>query len=457
MNDQDDLHDDLQDGLDPNLQQLYRQFSKEQPSAELDKKILAAAKITKPLHVQKKTHHWQAPFALAASVVLVSSVVLYLHEENPAAFDAKTESTQAPTTNMPRPESAPTEMAKPAVDDATITHNPANTNVLADNTDQKTAPNKAKDIPIIQPEKAQTASANALDDHLLTAQAEKKAEMTHRADQVAEANFANQAEKLVQANNIAKGQETQRAKVENDQSLAASPAPVPMIAAPVQQMQPQPEVAERHSIPASRLQNSNHASQQYSVANTESDKPFVEEKSSDAATMTSPTIPMNTGLLSGAAASIAKQRIKRDETTESTYANYAQSISAPVLSIEGVAMGMSRDQLVAQGVMCYVDVCHLDLSQPEQKTYWGILAQNAHLTAFLSHQVVTKLVLQQKNTQLDQVKTALSNVGIASQQSCIEEKGTLLISRQLGSNYLNVRSMGVGLSLAICQQTRLVK
>jgi len=108
-------------------------------------------------------------------------------------------------------------------------------------------------------------------------------------------------------------------------------------------------------------------------------------------------------------------------------------------------------------VMCYVDVCHLDLSQPEQKTYWGILAQNAHLTAFLSHQVVTKLVLQQKNTQLDQVKTALSNVGIASQQSCIEEKGTLLISRQLGSNYLNVRSMGVGLSLAICQQTRLVK
>jgi hypothetical protein len=79
-------------------------------------------------------------------------------------------------------------------------------------------------------------------------------------------------------------------------------------------------------------------------------------------------------------------------------------------------------------------------------------AQNGHLTAFLSHHVVTKLVLQQKNVQLNHVKTALSNVGIASHESCKEEKGVLLIGRQQGTNIFNVRSMGAGLSLAICQQ-----
>lgn len=446
MTDQNDLHNDLQDGLDPKLQQLYRQLPKEQPSAELDAKILAAAKITKSLSAQKKSHRWQAPFALAASVVMVSSVVLYLHEENPAAFDVKTESAQAPTTNISKPESTPTaEIAKPAVNSSTATNDHVNTNVLADNADQKTAPKKAKDTSIIQQEKLQTASTGILEDHQLTAQAEKKAEMTHRADQIAEANAANQAAKLVQANSIAK-----------EQLAAARPAPI--IAAPAPQMQPQVEVAERRTVQAGRLQDSNQVNRQLSAASAESDQPALLEKSNYApALAAAPSAHMSAGSLAGATMPMAKQRDKLDSRDEATTASDAQNISAPVLSIENIAMGMGREQLVAQGMTCYIDVCHLDLTLPKQESYWGILAKNAHLTAFLSRQVVTKLVLQQKNAQLNQVKTALSNVGIASDKSCIEEKGTLLIGRQLGTKVLNVRSMGMGLSLAICQQTRAVK
>lgn len=449
MNDQDDV--------DPKLQQLYRQLPKEQPSAEVDKKILAAAKMTKPLNAQKKSHRWQAPFALAASVVMVSSVALYLHEENPAAFDVKTELAQVPT---PMPEPAP------AVNSASTTKDTSeNTNVLADNANQKSTTQKTKDTSIISQEKVQVTTANALDNHQLTSQTEKRAEITHHADQVAEANFANQSTKLVQANNIAKEQDTSQEKTENNQLAAVPPAPAPIIT-PAPQIQQHPEIAEHRSVQASYLQDSSRANQQLSVASTESDQPVILEKSSNARALAAapiaatPSEPMSAGSLAGAAMPIAKQHDKldrsdnRDETIKS---NYAQNINAPVLSIENIAIGMSREQLVAQGMTCYIDVCHLDLSQPKQETYWGIPAQNAHLTTFLSHQLVSKLVLQQKNAQINQVKTALSNVGIASEKSCTEEKGTLLIGRQLGANIFNVRTMGIGLSLAICQHTQLSK
>lgn len=442
-------HDDLHDDVDPKLQQLYRQLPKEQPSAHLDAKILAAAKMTKSQPNLKKSPRWQAPFALAASVVLVSSVALYLHEENPAVFDVKTESpAQAPTTNISRSEPEPT------VNHAATTNNHASTNDLADNAPQKTAPEKAKDAPIIPQDKAQTITTNILDDRQLTAQAKKNAEITHRTDQIAESNFANQSTKSVQENNFAKEQEVQQAKVKIDQLAAAVPAP---ITAPAPQIQQQPDVAENRSLQASRFQDSNRANQQLSISSAESDQSVLLEKSNHARTLTaapmaaSPAAPIIAGSLAGAAMPTAKQRDKLNQRDEKTSADSAQNISAPVLYVENITIGMSREQLVAQGMICYIDVCHLDLSQPKQETYWGIPAQNAHLTTFLSHQVVSKLVLQQKNIQLNQVKVVLSNVGVASEKSCVEEKRTLLIGRQLGANLFNVRAMGTGLSLTICQ------
>lgn len=455
MNNHDDLHDDV----DPKLQQLYRQLPKEQPSAHLDAKILAAAKITKPQPTLKKSPRWQAPFALAASVVLVSSVALYLHEENPAAFDVKTESpAQAPVTNISRSEPAP------AVNNATTANNHTNTNVLADNAPQKTAPEKATDAPIIPQEKTQRATTNILNDRQLNAQAKKNAEIAHRADQIAEDNFANQSTKSAQENRFAKEQEIQRVKVENDQLAAAAPAPAPApITVPAPQIQQQPEVTENRPLQTSRLQDLNRANQQLSISSAESDQSVILEKSNHARSSTAtpmaaaPAAPINAGSLAGAAMPTAKQRDKLNHRDEATSANYAQNISAPVLSIENIAIGMGREQLVAQGMTCYIDVCRLDLSQPKQETYWGMPTENAHLTTFLSHQVVTKLVLQQRNVQLNQVKIGLSNVGIASEESCAEEKGTLLIGRQLGTNLLNVRAMGTGLSLTICQYTKSTK
>ena len=49
------------DDLDPRLQQLYRQLVKEQPSPELDAKILAAAQ-----QAIKKPSRWFMPFSMAA-------------------------------------------------------------------------------------------------------------------------------------------------------------------------------------------------------------------------------------------------------------------------------------------------------------------------------------------------------------------------------------------------------
>lgn len=65
-----------QDAVDPRLQQLYRQLPKEQPSPEVDERILTAAGVG-----AKKRLSWYVPFSMAASVVMVSSLVLYLAKQ----------------------------------------------------------------------------------------------------------------------------------------------------------------------------------------------------------------------------------------------------------------------------------------------------------------------------------------------------------------------------------------
>ena len=51
------------DDLDPRVQQLYRQLVKEQPSPELDAKILAAAQ-----QAIKKPSRWFMPFSMPNSI-----------------------------------------------------------------------------------------------------------------------------------------------------------------------------------------------------------------------------------------------------------------------------------------------------------------------------------------------------------------------------------------------------
>ena len=378
----------------------------------MDAKILAAAKITAPNQNQKKPRHWQAPFALAASVVMVSSVALYLHEENPTAFEAPVPTTQAPAV----------EMAKPAITNAPDF---ANAKPLSD---KKVASQKTKDAPIAKSEEAQTANADGFNNaNGLTALDEKKADSA----------------RSVQYSATAKEQEATQAKAETDKFTYSPSAPAAY--APAPQMQPQPEAAEMRPIQTGRLQDSNRANQQLLAASTESNKPAALEKSNSAPALAA--APMAAASMSLGAAAVSpmptvrqldKQSANRDEAT--ARADYAQNISAPVLSIDGVAMGMSREQLVTQGLTCYVDVCHLDLNQPQQAMYWGMPTQNAHLTAFISHHVVTKLLLQQKNAQLNTVKKSAIKRRHSKPTVMYRGKRNFVDrSRQLGANIFNVR------------------
>lgn len=62
------------DGLDAHLQQLYRQLPTQEPSSHIDQVILNAAKVKKM---------WHQPFALAATVVMATSLIWYWQAEQP--------------------------------------------------------------------------------------------------------------------------------------------------------------------------------------------------------------------------------------------------------------------------------------------------------------------------------------------------------------------------------------
>jgi hypothetical protein len=89
------------DGLDARLQQLYHQLPKQQPSATVDAQILAAAKL--------KTH-WHQPFALAATLVLTTSLIWYWQAEQPQQLEQAMSS--APMAKSIEPSVAETDTLK---------------------------------------------------------------------------------------------------------------------------------------------------------------------------------------------------------------------------------------------------------------------------------------------------------------------------------------------------------
>lgn len=66
------------DGLDTRLQQLYQQIPKEQPSQAVDSAILQAAQQS----IANKTY-WRPVWGIAASVVMMSSMVWYWQAQQP--------------------------------------------------------------------------------------------------------------------------------------------------------------------------------------------------------------------------------------------------------------------------------------------------------------------------------------------------------------------------------------
>ena len=73
---------------DRTLAQLYKKAAKENPSPELDRKILGYA-ASKHLPVQGNSHFgtgWKVPFSLAASVVLIFTILVQL-DQSPKPLD----------------------------------------------------------------------------------------------------------------------------------------------------------------------------------------------------------------------------------------------------------------------------------------------------------------------------------------------------------------------------------
>ena len=103
------------DDLDPRLQHWYKQLTKEQPSPELDAKILAAAQ-----QAIKKPSRWLMPFSMAASLVMVSSLVLYWAKQ-PEALQQATATSSSPEKRI-----AETKVTSPA---------PANEMVVEENSE----------------------------------------------------------------------------------------------------------------------------------------------------------------------------------------------------------------------------------------------------------------------------------------------------------------------------------
>lgn len=90
------------DGLDPKLQQLYRQLPKEQPSAELDAKIINAAQLA--VHSKKS---WQQPFALAATLTITASLIWYWQAEQPLQLERAVSVAKESVPNAPMPTQTP--------------------------------------------------------------------------------------------------------------------------------------------------------------------------------------------------------------------------------------------------------------------------------------------------------------------------------------------------------------
>lgn len=103
-------NDDLQD---KELAALYRAASQEQPSAAVDARLLAAARAAgsaaRTTTLPPRQRRWQVPFALAATVVLATSLVLLMPDRDADELPVPGN----PQSDRQVPESAPASTPQP--------------------------------------------------------------------------------------------------------------------------------------------------------------------------------------------------------------------------------------------------------------------------------------------------------------------------------------------------------
>jgi hypothetical protein len=372
------------DDLDPRLQQLYRQLPKEQPSPELDATILTAAQ-----QAIKKPSRWLMPFSMAASVVMVGSLVLY--------WVKQPETLQQATAIYSSPEKRVAEltMAIPPASDVVIEKN---SEVLLSNSGASVKQQIAQEKSLAVTEfKASVAMDDKVVDELNDLRSEPR-----------QNSIDNQPTEI-------------KEEVVN---IAASPPPM---------------IAKQDRIVGQASDdNVSPMNQPMIVADR-----IMQEKRPLATAQR----PKSVGLM-------AKMQAEKKAIAEHHEEQYKLAVIKPnELTIEGVGLGMSGEQLQAQGFSCEMNTCSQTLNHPQQESYWGIASQNAHIDAVLSNNVVMMLSLTQSTRDVDIVQESLLSVGVASQKRCVDDKEEKWrLSRLLGTTVIQLNAIGNrGLVLKICQ------
>jgi len=379
------------DDLDPLLQQLYRQLSKEQPSPELDAKILAAAGAG-----AKKSLSWYVPFSMAASVVMVSSLVLYLAKQ-PETLEQATAVTSLPKRVAEQKTAAPALMNESVIDEresvSAMTAEGGSSGGLLPQSPKPSAPNI----------EAKSNVSVAMDDQSLNALKDIKVE----ADQN---HVANEPAAIIK-------EETVKEAVVN---IASSPQPI---------------IAKQDHLESQKSDNLS-AINQVVIA----DRVMQEQRS------------LATAQRSESVGSLAKRQAEKKVVAERHEEKAKLAVMKPsVLMIEGVGLGMSGEQLQAQGFICQMNTCSQTLSHPQQVSYWGMASQNAQIHTVLSNNIVIRLELHQNIATPKQVEESLLTVGIASQKVCANSKSEWVLSRQLETTIIQMSHVDGEVILTLCQ------
>ncbi len=372
-----------QDALDPRLQQLYRQLPKEQPSPELDEKILAAAGVG-----TKKRLSWYVPFSMAASVVMVSSFVLYLAKQ-PETLEQATAVIPLQKQVAEQKMAASTPMSEAVIDqreNVSAAKSGGGGGYVLPESAKPSAPNI----------KAKSNSLMTMDDQSLQSLKDIKVE----ADQ----------------NRVANESVAIKEEVAN---VASSPQPV---------------IAKQDHLDGQASDNLPSINQSV-IAN----RVMQEQRS------------LATAQRSESVGAVAKMQAEKKVMAEHHEEKAKLAVMKPTaFTIEGVGLGMSGEQLQAQGFSCEMNTCSLTLSHPQQVSYWGVASQNAQINAVLSNNIVMMLSLTQKTMSVETVQESLVHVGVASQKVCTHGKGEWVLSRQLETAIIQLSAMGDGVVLTIC-------
>lgn len=372
------------DGLDTFLQHLYRQLPKEQPSPELDAKILTAAGVG-----AKKRLSWYVPFSMAASVVMVSSLVLYWAKQ-PETLHQATAVTSLPKQVTEKKMAAPMPMSDAVLDE----REPVSVATAEGGSSGYVLPKSLK--PLAPNINSKSNTSVAVDEQSLKALKDIQVESNQ--------NHVSDEPTVIK---------------EEVASVVSSPQPV---------------MAKQDHIEGQASDNLSSINQSMIA-----DRVMQEQRA------------LVTAQRSESAGLMAKRQEAKKGMVESFEEKSKRAvIMSSVLTIESVGFGMSRDQLLSLNFICQSNTCSKTLSQPQQTSFWGINVSDAVLKALLQDEKVRQLVIVPK-VDINAVVQAITPLGVPTDSMCDEQKNAI-ITRVVSGYLLQVYQQEKDVNVVICAE-----